>query len=139
MYAPRARLALAAACLVVALPLSAQVGTINNDVDYDAIYRLKDEGFQRSQVMDIASYLTDVYGPRLTGSPNIRAAGEWAVKKLTEWGAVHARLEDWGTFGRGWVNQHYEANVVSPTPWPLIGLPKAWTPGTEGTVTAEAV
>ena len=139
MYAPRARLALVAACLVIALPLSAQVGTSSNDVDYDAIYRLKDEGFQRSQVMDIASYITDVYGPRLTGSPNIRAAGEWAVKKLTEWGAVHARLEDWGTFGRGWVNQHYEANVVAPSPWPLIGLPKAWTPGTEGTVTAEAI
>ncbi len=139
MYAPRARLALVAACLVVALPLSAQVGTVTDGVDYDAIYRLKDEGFQRSQVMEISSYITDVYGPRLTGSPNIRAAGEWAVKKLTEWGAVRARLEDWGTFGRGWVNQHYEANVVSPSPWPIIGLPKAWTPGTEGVVTAEAV
>ncbi len=139
MHAPRARLALAAACLVAALPLSAQVGTGGNAVDYDAIYRIKDEGFQRSQVMDIASYITDVYGPRLTGSPTIRAAGDWAVKKLTEWGAVHARLEDWGTFGRGWVNQHYEANVVSPSPWPLTGLPKAWTPGTEGSVTAEAV
>jgi carboxypeptidase Q len=133
-------LALAVAGLVVSMPVSAQVGTsVSDPVDYDAIYRLKDEGFQRSQVMDIASYLTDVYGPRLTGSPNIRRAADWTVKKLAEWGATNPRIEEWGRFGRGWVNERYSANVISPQPWPILGVPKAWTPGTSGIVMAEAI
>jgi hypothetical protein len=89
--------------------------------------------------MEIASYLTDVYGPRLTGSPTIRLAGDWAVKKLTEWGAADARLEDWGTFGRGWTNERFSAHVVAPRPFPIVGVPKAWTPGTNGALTGDAV
>ena len=92
--------------LVVSLlgvPAGAQSPTAAaaNAIDYDAMYRIKDEGFQRSQVMETASWLTDVYGARLTGSPNIKAAGDWAVKKLTEWGLQNAHLEPWGTFGHG--------------------------------------
>ena len=52
---------------------------VRDQPDYDAIYKLKDEGFNRSQVMEIESYLTDVYGPRLTNSPNIKAAAEWTT------------------------------------------------------------
>ena len=59
--------------------------------------------------MDITSYLTDVHGPRLTGSPNIRAAGEWAVKEMQSWGLANARLESWGPFGRGWTNDRSSA------------------------------
>jgi hypothetical protein len=125
-----------AVAAVLALPLLAQAP---EPVDYDAIFKIKEEGFQRSQVMQIASYLTDVYGPRLTGSPNIKDAGEWAKQKLTEWGLVNARLEPWGPFGRGWTNERFYAQVVAPRPFPLIGYPLAWTPGTDGTVTAEVV
>jgi carboxypeptidase Q len=106
-------------------------------LDYDALYRIKDEGLQRSQVMDITSWLTDVYGPRLTGSPNIRAAGEWAQKTMTGWGLANVRLEPWGTFGRGWSNERFVAHVVAPQSYPLIGYSKAWSPGTNGPVTAE--
>lgn len=135
----RARLALVLVSLALTLPLAAQTPAVDS-IDYDAIYRIKDEGFQRSQVMEVASYLTDVYGPRLTGSPNIKNAADWTVKKLAEWGAANPRIEEWPTtFGRGWVNERYSANVVSPTPWPIAGLPKAWTPGTDGAVTAEVV
>ena len=127
--------------LLAAAPAAAQVATSTGEkVDYDAIYKIKDEGFQRSQVMDTASWLTDVYGPRLTGSPSFKAAADWAVKKLTEWGAANARTEAWGTFGRGWVNERFSATVVSGAqPWVLTGTPKAWTPGIEGTVTADVV
>jgi hypothetical protein len=136
----RARSALIVLTVALALPTAAQVPAATDSVDYDAIYRIKEEGFQRSQVMEVASYLTDVYGPRLTGSPNIKNAADWAVKKLAEWGADNPRIENWETpFGRGWVNEKYAGNVVSPSPWPILGLPKAWTPGTEGPVTAEAV
>ena len=134
----RAMIALPLVCLL-ALPAGAQAPAANEPVDYDAIYRIKEEGFQRSQVMDIVSYLTDVYGPRLTGSPNIKQAAEWTVKKLGEWGASNPRMENWGTFGRGWVNERFSAQVLTPTPWPIIGMPKAWTPGLSSPTTADVV
>ena len=132
--------ALLVALLIVA-PAAAQVATPTSEkVDYDAIYKIKEEGFQRSQVMDTASWLTDVYGPRLTGSPSFKAAADWAVTRLTEWGATNPRIESWGTFGRGWVNERFAATVVSGAqPWTITGVPKAWTPGIEGTVTADVV
>ena len=102
-------------------------------VDGAAIDKIKAEGLDRSQVMETASWLTDVFGARLTGSPNIRSAGEWAAKRLTEWGMVNATLEPWGYFGRGWTNDHLSAHVVSPTPFAVIAYAAAWTPGTNGT------
>jgi hypothetical protein len=114
-------------------------GQVAEPVDLDAIYRIKEEGLQRSKVTEIASYLTDVYGPRLTGSPNIRAAGEWAVKEMRGWGLSNVQLETWGEFGRGWTNDRFAAHLLAPTTAPLIGYPKAWTPGTKGAVRADAV
>ncbi len=127
--------------LAAAAPAAGQAGTASGEaIDYDAIVRIKDEGFQRSHVMETASWLTDVYGPRLSGSPSFKAAADWAVKKLTEWGAAGARVESWGTFGRGWVNNRFSATVVSGAqPWTIAGVPKAWTPGIDGTVTADVV
>ena len=107
--------------------------------DSAAISAFEEEGLHHSQVMDVLSYLTDVYGARLTNSPNIREAGEYAVKKLGSWGLANAHEEPWGPFGRGWSNELTEANEISPRHFPLIAYPKAWTPGTNGTVTAEAV
>jgi carboxypeptidase Q len=106
--------------------------------DLDAVARIKEEGLQRSQVMDSLWYLTDVHGPRLTSSPQIRAAADWAMARLREWGISNVRQETWGPFGRGWTNEKLTANVLSPQPFPLLAFPRAWTPGTNGTVTAEA-
>jgi len=108
-------------------------------VDLDAIYKIKDEGFERSQVMDTLSYLTDINGPRLTNSPNIRRAADWAMKRLTDWGISNVRQETWGPFGRGWSNEKFTANVIAPQPFPLLAFSKAWAPGTNGPVTADAV
>jgi hypothetical protein len=130
------RLALVAALLGAALPLVAQV---HERLDLDAVYQIKDEGFQRSRVMEILSYLTDVHGPRLTGSPATRAAAEYAVKELRSWGLANVQLEAWGPFGRGWTNERFVARATTPQPYSLIGYPKAWTPGTNGTVTGEAI
>jgi carboxypeptidase Q len=123
--------------VAVGLPLAADWPTTEK-IDLDAVYRIKDEGLQRSKVMEIESYLTDVYGPRLTGSPNIREAADWAQKTMKEWGLANVHLETW-PFGRGWQNQRIVASAVSPRAYPLIAYPKAWTPGTSGPVTAEAV
>jgi hypothetical protein len=129
------------ALLLTAAPAMAQVAApAGEKVDYDAIYRIKEEGFQRSQVMETASWLTDVHGPRLTGSPSFKAAADWAVKKLGEWGASNPHIASWGTFGRGWVNERFAATVVTGAqPWTISGVPKAWTPGTEGTITADVI
>ena len=71
-------------------------------VDLDAVHRIKQEAIQGSQVMDHLFQLTDVNGPRLTGSPGFKRAADWAVARLQGWGLAGARLEGWGRFGRGW-------------------------------------
>jgi len=84
----------------------------------------------RSQVMQTLSYLTDVIGQRLTGSPSLRRANEWTRDTLTKWGLQNAHLEAWGPFGRGWVLKSFSAQVSEPYDIPLIAYPKAWAPST---------
>lgn len=100
----------------------------------EIVEKIKQEGMDRSKVMETISYLTDVSGPRLTGSPETRLAGEWTKKRLEEYGLENAQLEAWGPFGRGWSVQSYRANVVAPNFFSLIAYPKAWTPSTPTTV-----
>jgi carboxypeptidase Q len=107
--------------------------------DPAVIKKFQDEGSQNSHIMEVMGYLTDVYGPRLTNSPNIREAGEYAVKTLTAWGLANVHEETWGPFGRGWSNELFEANEIAPRQSPLIAYPKAWTPGTSGPITADAI
>ncbi len=130
---------LAGAALLVALaPLSAQQAPADR-IDYDAIYKIKDEGFQRSKVMETLSWLTDVYGPRLTNSPGFRKAGDWAVKEMTSWGLANVKLEPF-PFGRGWSNDRFSMTATTPGgSFPVIGMATAWTPGTAGAVSADAV
>jgi hypothetical protein len=119
------------------VPLSAQHAP--EKVDLDAIYRIKAEGFQRSQVMEITSWLTDVYGPRLTNAPGFRKAGEWAVAEMKTWGLANVKLEPF-VFGRGWTNDKFYAMATTPGgSFPLIGMSTAWTPGTSGHVSGEAI
>lgn len=112
---------------------------VTEPVDLDAVGQIKAEGLQRSQVMDLVWYLTDVHGPRLTNSPQIRAAAKWATERLSSWGLSNVHEETWGPFGRGWTNDQFAAQVVAPTVAPLIAYPRAWTPGTNGVATAEVV
>ena len=105
----------------------------------DPIERIKDEGMNRSQVMQTLSYLTDVIGPRLTNSPNMKRANEWTRDQMTKWGLSNAHLEAWGPFGRGWSLKRFSAQIIEPQAIPLIAYPKAWSPATNGTVTAEVV
>jgi hypothetical protein len=124
---------------LAAAPWAQGPDAVAERIDLDALYRIKDEGLQRSRVMDTLWYLTDLHGPRLTNSPNIRAAATWAMKRLNEWGVTSVRQETWGPFGRGWANEKLIANVTAPQPFPLIAFPRAWTPGTNGTVTSDAI
>jgi carboxypeptidase Q len=108
-------------------------------VDLYTINRIKNEAFQNSKVMEHAFYLTDVYGPRLTGSPGLQAAAEWAARRFTEWGLSNAKLEKWGPFGRSWYCVRFSAQMKEPQYSPLIGFARPWSPGTDGPVTGEPV
>lgn len=119
--------------------LLAGIASTQERIDVDAANRIRDMALNHSQIMDMVDYLTDVTGPRLTGSPNLKRAQEYARDKLREWGLENARLETWGPFGRGWSLEGLTANMLSPRFSPLIAYPKAWSPGTNGVVRGEVV
>lgn len=102
--------------------------TREEKIDSAAIAQIRDEGLNHSQVMEFLSYLTDVYGPRLAGSPGYMQAAKWARNKLESIGLSDAHLEAWGAFGRGWQLKGYSANVIGRQTFPLISYPRAWTP-----------
>ncbi len=105
----------------------------------ETIDKIRDEGMNRSQVMQTLSYMTDVIGGRLTGSPNMKRANEWTRDKMKEWGMQNARLESWGPFGRGWSVRKFSAVVTEPQFLNVIAYPKAWSPSTKGAVSGEVV
>ena len=107
-------------------------------VDQAMISAIRDEGLSHSQVMDTVGWLADVYGPRLTGTPALKQAADWAQKKMGEWGLVNIHRENW-KFGKGWSLVRFSAHMIEPQVSPLIGYPKSWTPGTKGTVTGDVV
>src|ERR1700694_5937896 len=107
-------------------------------LDFATLGRIRDEGLSRSQVMDHISWLSDVYGPRLTGSPAIQQASQWTMKKFKEWGLAHVHQERW-PFGKGWSLVRFSAHLVEPQAQPLIGFPQEWSAGTKGPVTADVV
>ena len=108
-------------------------------VDLDMVNRIRDEGLNRSKVMETAAYLTDRIGPRLTGSPQAREAVEWTRARLAGWGLANAHAESWGPFGRGWSYDQAVVRIVAPVSSPLVAVPKAWTPGTAGPVRGPAL
>ena len=86
----------------------------------------------------MVGYLTDVTGPRLTGSPNLKVAQQYAMDRMRQWGIVNAHPEAW-QFGRGWSLEGFTANMIAPSFSSLIAYPKAWSPGTNGPVRGEVV
>ena len=107
-------------------------------VDAGMISAIRVEGLAHPQVMDTVSWLADMYGPRLTGTPGFKQAADWAQKKMGEWGLANIHKEPW-KFGKGWSLVRFSGHMVEPQISPLIGYPKSWTPGTKGTVTGEVV
>ena len=105
----------------------------------EIVAKIKEEGLERSQVMETVSYLTDVHGPRLTGSPITKSAGDWTRQKLTDFGLENSHLESWGPFGRGWTLETFTANMVEPSFSSIIAYPKAWSPSTSKTIRGEPI
>ncbi|MFO0983318.1 MAG: hypothetical protein U1E76_16555 [Planctomycetota bacterium] len=125
--------------VVHAFSLAFLLATPQEQVDWSMVTRLRDEGLRHSEVMKTARQLTDVIGPRLTGSPQLKRANEWTRDQLAEWGLDNAHLEAWGPFGRGWTYSHCSVDMVSPHQTTLVAYPKAWTPATSGAVRGTAM
>ena len=122
------------ALLFIVAPLGGRE-PVNDEVNA----RIRKEAREHSHILRTVHYLTDVYGPRLTGSPNHKAAGEWAIKQMTEWGLTNGRLEPWDFGHPGWLNERFSGFIVSPVKDSLVGEVLAWTPSTNGTVSSDAV
>ena len=135
----KSRVCRAAALFGLALSPFVSAQSPVEKVDTAMIDKIKEEGLERSQVMESISYLTDVHGPRLTGSPLTKIAGEWTKEKLAEWGLENSHLESWGPFGRGWTLESCAVNLVEPHYTALIAHPKAWTPSTSKTLRSEPI
>src|SRR5512145_908962 len=128
----------------LALALTLVVATVSapgaqEKVDRDIQWKIRREATENSQILRTLHFLTDVYGPRLTGSPNLKAAQEWVVQESTKWGLKNARLEPWNFGHPGWVNEKLSVHVTAPIKDSLVTEALAWTPGTNGTVTAQTV
>ena len=102
-------------------------------VDLAVVAELRDEGFDRSQVMEFAHVLTDVYGPRFANSPSYDAAARWAADTLAGFG-LHATLEPWGEFGYSWENRYTSVHITAPQYQPVIGYAYPGTRSTDGKV-----
>src|SRR5512139_2514732 len=126
--------AMAALAMTIAASPQAQ-----EKVDGDVYWKIRREATDNSQIMRTLQVLTDVYGPRLTGSPNLKGASEWVVKETTAWGLKNAHLEPWNFGHPGWLNERLSVHVVSPVKDALVAEALAWTPGTNGPVTAQTV
>jgi carboxypeptidase Q len=123
----------------VAVALFAAVLPAQESVDNATIEKIKAEAMQRSTVMETMSWLTDVHGPRLTGSPITKRAGDWAIGALKGYGLANAHFETWGPFGRGWTNERFSFQGIAPQPFQLAAVPRAWSPSTKGNVKGNAI
>lgn len=129
------------AALIVAAVISAPAvlrAAEPETVDLDVVTQIRQEGFRNSQAMQILGELTDRIGPRVTGSPNMKAANDWTREKLASWGLANAHLEAYD-FGRGWAEEFTSVRMITPEKTMLFAIPRAWSPSTNGTVRGKVV
>jgi hypothetical protein len=119
--------------------LAAIVVVAEERPDEAMFWKIRQEAMSRSQILSTVHVLTDVYGPRLTGSPNLKAAGEWAVQQMTSWGLKNGHLEPWDFGYAGWANERTTAHITSPVKDALVVEVLAWTPSTTGVARGQAV
>ncbi len=129
---------LALAMILVYNPANAQNQL--EPIDQSAVDMIRAEGLENSNVMEYMSWMTDVFGPRLTGSPALDAASDWALETFQEMGLENAHRDEWGPFGKGWTLKHF--NIEGSSEYGMFAIaayPKAWSPGTDGRVEGEVV
>ena len=123
--------------LAFSLSLSPQKPLPTDRADTVVLNRIWEEGITRSQVMSTLSYLADVIGPRIPGSPAMQRALDWTVSKFTEWGMSNVAVEPAGEFGLGWSNDYVSVHLIEPAYQPILAYPVPWTSGTKGQIVGQ--
>ena len=113
--------------LLIMLSVAVVEGFAQEGVDINMVARIKEEAYQHSHVMETLSYLTDVYGPRLSGSPGFYEAAQWAKKRLENWGLENVRFDSYRDDLRGWEVESYSVEMIAPRYMNITALPDAWT------------
>ena len=121
--------------LTVFAASTATAQIIQEKVDLGVVHRIREEGLTRSRIPLFADHLTNVIGPRLTGSTGMRRANEWTAQQFKEWGLANVAIESWGRFGRGWERVSFAGRILDPWIQPVQGSPLAWSGSTKGPVT----
>ena len=121
------------------LILAATAALAAETVAPDVQWKIRREATENSGILRTLHFLCDVYGPRLTGSPTYKAAADWTLKQLTEWGFVNAHLEGWDFGHPGWENERFSVYLVSPVKDSLVAEVLGWTPSTNGRVRGNVV
>ncbi len=108
-------------------------------VDTAMMTRIRNEEMQHSQAASTLEGLTDYCGSRLSWSPEFQAAASWVMNKLKSWHLENVHEENFAPEGKPWSIKRFNAHMIEPRVVPLIGVAKAWSPGTNGTVQGPAV
>ncbi len=111
---------------VLFVAFAAMSAAAQDKVDLDVVYRIKQEAFRNSKVMEHLHRISDQYGPRLTASPQFQRAAEWTMAQFKEWGLENVHLESWGPFGRSWSVDRYSVEMLEPGYALLSAKPMAW-------------
>ena len=127
------------ACAAALVALVSVILVAEENPDQAIFWKIRQEATTNSQIMRTLHMLTDVHGPRLTGSPNLKAAGDWAIEQMHAWGLKNGYLDPWNFGYPGWANERLAAHIVSPVKDTLVAEALAWTPGTNGTVRGAAL
>ncbi len=109
----------------------------DDPIDSGINWKIRQEETDHSQLMFLVHQLTDVFGPRLTGSPNFKAACDWSIQQMRKWRMENVHLEEWRFGHAGWECEKYMVRVASPYSAPINARVEAWTPSTKGRVRAE--
>jgi carboxypeptidase Q len=125
--------------IIVAVALCCAPMFAQEQVDLGVVDRIKSEAFDNSKVMDHLYNLTEVYGPRLTGSPEFEQAANWASSRLKEYGLQNVHFEKWGPFGRSWSLEESSLELIEPRYQQLSAVPLAWSSPTKGPVTGDLI
>jgi len=124
--------------LVLALLASTMISATHASAATGDTARIIDEGMNRSQVMLTASELMDGVGPRMTNSPNMRRAEQWAIGKFQSYGLTNVHREGFD-FGRGWEIVDSSVVMTAPRRIKLTAIPIAWSPPTDGVLKAPII
>jgi hypothetical protein len=121
------------------LPFTIYAQKTEPKVDWEVVAKIREEGFQRSQVTDIAEYLTDVLPSRLSLSEHMKKAQVWAKEKMTAIGLTNVVIEPFMDYGASWDNEYFSLQMLEPAYQPMVGFPLAYTPGTHGKIQCSAI